>query len=219
MRHKLFSIILLLAMLVCSSIAKAQLPVEWFVSEKRSTYDLMFFRKFQGKPEGTGALLYFNRVRMSLYPDMDSKSNLPQFGATQAISYNPSYLHGFAPVAVLQVTNRALQPKVGLQFAHQAKDFTLFSWAVATLNEASADHFLLLRYTPDIAANFRMFIQAEFFSVLPLTNRLERNFVQRFRLGLQRSKWQAGLAYELNQIGRESYRQTQIPGLFIRHEF
>ena len=79
---------LFVATILLKALAMAQIPVEIFAGHKKTTADIMFFKFFKNKDAQNTDWLFFNRNRASIDYDMSSKTNLPQFGFTEAISYN-----------------------------------------------------------------------------------------------------------------------------------
>ncbi|MBK7854599.1 MAG: hypothetical protein IPJ79_06520 [Bacteroidetes bacterium] len=132
-----------MATLLFRGVAFAQIPVEVFTGHKKATVDIMFFKFFKNKEGHNSKFLFFNRNRASIDYTMTQTTNLPQFGFTEAFSYNHEKLKGFAPVVVASILNRGVYPKAGIQFAKIKKDYTIFSWIVAeTLKEPNVDFFL-----------------------------------------------------------------------------
>lgn len=198
----------------------AQIPAEVFGGNKRATLDILFFRFIKKKTDGNTKWLFFNRNRASIDYEMTPTQNLPQYGFTEAVSYNHPKLKGFAPVAVVQLLNRGVFPKAGWQYAHSGKEFTLFTWLVSeTLRRPNLDHFLLLRYTPPIGKRLHLFTQLETVSTVPTYRSNNYNFIQRIRLGLQPGTWQYGLGADFSASGRGNFLQTENWGLFLRHAF
>lgn len=95
-------ILLLIFIHHCIS-SSGQIPVELMAGHERSTVDVMFFSFFKDKQGQNSRWLFFNRNRASIDYRMTDNTYLPQFGFTEAISYNHEKLNGFAPVAVGQV--------------------------------------------------------------------------------------------------------------------
>jgi hypothetical protein len=93
------------------SIGQAQIPVEILGGDKKVSFDLMFFQFFKNKAGHHSKFLFFSRERAVIDYKQTITSNLPQFGFTEAISYNHPQLKGFAPVVVGQILNRARLPK------------------------------------------------------------------------------------------------------------
>ena len=110
-----------MAMLLFRGIAFAQIPVEVFAGHKKATADIMFFKFIKNKEGHNSKFLFFNRNRASIDYAMTKTTNLPQFGFTEAISYNHEKLKGFAPVVVGSILNRGIYPKAGIQFAKNKK--------------------------------------------------------------------------------------------------
>jgi hypothetical protein len=212
--------ILCLFMLAFCKVVSAQIPVEVFSGDKKASFDLMFFKFFKNKEGQNSKFLFFSRERAVVDYKQTSISNLPQFGFTEALSYNHPALKGFAPVLVGQVLNRGTFAKAGMQYAHVSKTFTLFGWSVVSLDrKTDIDLFLLLRYTPKLSEKWQLFSQIELINALPTEKNSNFSFTQRLRLGLKKQDWQFGLGGDFSAIGRDNYTNTQNTGLFIRHEF
>lgn len=151
---------------------------------------------------------------------MTETSNLPQFGFTEAISYNHQKLKGFAPVVVVQILNKGVYPKAGIQFASIKKDYTIFSWLVCeTLSNPNIDFFFLGRYTPKLTNRIHLFTQIELVNAFPSTTKNNFNFVQRLRLGLKLKEFQFGAGIDLVENGRTAFTNTNNIGGFLRYEF
>jgi len=199
-----------MAMFLSGGIAIAQIPVEVFVGHKKATVDIMFFKYFKNKDGQNAKFLFFNRNRASIDYKMTETTNLPQFGFTEAISYNHQKFKGFAPVFVVSILNRGVYPKAGIQFAKINKDYTIFSWIVAeTLKDANVDFFFLARYTPALNDKLNLFSQVEFVNAFPTTEQNNFSFTQRFRLGLKVKVFQFGAGFDLSQLGRNDFAKPK----------
>lgn len=208
------------AMLFFKSIAFAQIPVEVFAGHKKTTIDIMFFKFFKHKEGQNSKWLFFNRNRASIDYAMTPTMNLPQFGFTEAISYNHPKLKGFAPVVVGSVLNRGVYPKAGIQFAKIGKNYTIFSWSVCEIwKEPIIDFFFLARFTPKLTETFHLFSQIELVHAFPTVEQKTFSFAQRFRLGLKIKEVQFGVGLDLSQFGRNSFTKTENFGGFVRYEF
>lgn len=217
---KQLSIVILVALLLCGSGAFAQIPVELMVGHQKASIDLMFFKYLKQKDNTNSRWLFFSRARATMDYKMTSSTNLPGFGLTEALSYNPLSWKGFAPVAVVQVFNRGVFPKAGIQYAHVAQRFTVFSWVVAeTMKEPDIDYFLLCRVTPRLSSKLDLFSQVELVNSFPTVETSSFSFIQRIRLGLSGGHTQYGLALDLTQAGRNSWVTTSNFGGFLRYVF
>lgn len=218
MKNKIF--FLLMATFLFRGVAMAQIPVEVFAGHKKATVDIMFFKFFKNNEGQNSSWLFFNRNRASIDYAMTTNTNLPQFGFTEAISYNNKKLKGFAPVAVVQILNKGVYPKVGIQFAKIQKDYTIFTWLVCeTLENPNIDFFFLGRYTPKITNKLKLFTQLELVNALPTIEPNNFNFIQRLRLGLKIKESQFGLGADFTAFGRNNFVTTQNIGAFLRYEF
>lgn len=211
--------IVLILLSICS-LAKAQIPVEIFGGHERSTVDIMFFKFFKNVQSENTRWLFFNRNRASVDYRMTKTAYLPQFGFTEAISYNHEKLKGFAPVLVGQVLSWGVFPKAGIQYAHIKKEITIFTWLVCeTLENPDLDYFLLFRYTPKLSEKVNLFTQVESVNAFPTVSKDNYSFTQRLRLGIQLKSYQFGAGVDFNQTGNNAFAKTYNVGGFIRHEF
>lgn len=209
--------VLLSALLAFRYDLPAQIPVEIFGGEKKASFDLMFFKFFKNKEGENSKILFFSRERVVL--DYNP-ANPPQFGFTEALSYNHPALKGFGPVLVGQALNRGAFAKTGLQYARVTKTTTLFGWSVVELNrKPDIDLFLLIRYTPGLGKKWHLFSQIESINTLPTQKTTDFSFVQRLRIGLKNRDWQFGIGGDFAETGRKTHVASQNIGLFLRHEF
>lgn len=220
MKYNFKILFVVIAMLLFRGIAFAQIPVEVFAGDKKATVDIMFFKFVKNKDGQNSKFLFFNRNRVSIDYKMTKTTNLPQFGFTEAISYNHDKLKGFAPVIVVSVLNRGVYPKAGIQFAKIKKDYTIFSWVVSeTLKEPNIDFFFLARYTPKLNDKLNLFSQIELVNAFPTVEQNNFSFTQRFRLGLKIKEFQFGAGLDLSQVGRNDFTKSENFGGFLRYEF
>jgi hypothetical protein len=210
----------LLFVLLLAGMMQAQIPVEIFIGHQKATVDIMFFKNIHSNKNTNSPWLFFNRNRANMDYRMTSSSNLPQFGFTEAISFNPKSWRGLAPVWVGQILTTGVFSKAGIQLAKVKKNMTLFSWVVCeTKNEPVLDYFILVRATPRLSDKINLFSQFESINSFPSTNETYYSFSQRLRLGLKLNSLQAGVGLDFNQTGRVNYICTQNLGGFIRYEF
>lgn len=211
-------LILVLGMVLNSSLA--QIPVEGFAGHQRSTLDIMFFKFTKNSQGENNRWLFFNRNRAAIDYRITSMNHLPQFGFTEAFSYNHQKLKGWAPVIVGQILNSGVYAKAGVQYAKSKKNITLFSWLVFELKQQAAlDYFLLFRYTPKLSEKTKLFIQIESVNSFPTNEKMLFNFTQRGRTGIHCRTFQIGAGLDFNQNGRGSFSQFSNLGIFIRNEF
>jgi len=211
---------LIIILIASCTNANAQIPVEIFGGHEKTTVDIMFFKFFKNKQGENSRWLFFNRNRASVDYRMTSKTYLPQFGFTEAISYNHPKLKGFAPVLVGQVLSWGVYPKAGIQYAHIRKNMTVFTWMVCeTFEKPDLDYFLLFRYTPKLSEKINLFTQVESVNTFPTVSTDNYSFIQRLRLGLSIKSYQFGAGADFNQTGNSTFAKTYNVGGFIRHEF
>lgn len=180
----------------------------------------MFFKFFKNKKRENSHWLFFNRNRAAVDYKMTKTSFLPQFGFTEAISYNHPKLKGFAPVAVVQIFNSGVYPKAGVQYVFIKKEITFFSWVVCeTLKDPDLDFFGLFRFTPPLTGKLNLFTQMETVNAFPTSSKGFFNLTQRVRLGLKIKDWQFGPGADFNESGSLSFLFNYNVGGFLRHEF
>jgi hypothetical protein len=214
-------VLLVIASLLFWSEAFSQITVEAFVGDQKTTADILFFKYFKNKEGSNSKFLFFNRNRASMDYRQTSNTYLPQFGFTEAVSYNHPALKGFAPVAVVQIFNTGTFPKIGVQYFHQKKQFMFFSWAVMeTMEKPLIDYFVLTRFQPQVSEKIKLFLQVELVNTLPTSNENNYSFIQRTRIGLHWGEsWQTGLGADFAQNGRSDFVTTSNIGVFLRKEF
>jgi hypothetical protein len=213
-------ILMAIAAFLLRGAAIAQIPVEVFGGHEKATFDLMFFRNLKNKEGKVSPFLFFNRNRTTLDYRQTTTTYLPQFGFTEAISYNSPKLKGFAPVFVVQVLNRGISPKLGVQLFKQKNDVTFFSWVVVeALNNPNIDWFIMARYEPKLKGKFKLYSQLEVFSSAPSSEKFNYSFLQRGRLGLKINNLQFGVGADFTENGRTNFFKAKNIGGFVRTEF
>jgi hypothetical protein len=220
MKRFRFAGLVVMAVVLFKGAAFAQIPVEFFAGDKKATVDIMFFRFFKNSSGENSKFLFFSRNRAAIDYKMSETENLPQFGFTEAISYNHPKLKGFAPVFLGQVFNSGIYPKAGFQYVHFTNQITIFSWFVTeTLQNPLLDYYLLFRFVPKISEKTGLFTQVESLNTLPTSQLDGFSFSQRIRIGLKKQSFQFGVGADLTEKGRNSLNLTANTGLFIRYEF
>ncbi len=214
------TICLIIASFLFWSDAIAQIPIEVFAGDKKTSFDLLFFKYFKNSQNVNSKLLFFNRNRVNIDYKQTSTTNLPIFGFTEAISYNHSKLKGLAPVLVVQMNNSGVFPKLGIQYFHRKNNFTFFSWLVTeTLKQPFIDFFVLTRFEPKLTSKFNLFSQLELVNAIPTNNVLNYNLFQRIRVGLKMKQWQFGAGADFSETVNSAFMPTNNIGIFLRHEF
>lgn len=195
----------------------AQLPVEMVVGTQRTSLDILFFKSFKNSQGEVSPWLFFNRNR-AVY---DPTSKQSSFGFTEAISYQPTRWKGFAPVGVVQWVSTGLFPKVGLQKVVARENILGFSWMVLeTKRDPRLDYFLLIRWTPVLKGQIKVFSQVEWIHSFA-TRRIGQptQSTQRGRLGLKYTAVQAGFGFDRSRVSGSDGIIFQNWGGFLRYEF
>lgn len=214
------AIMLGIAALLLRGAAFSQIPVEVFTGHEKATVDIMFFKFFRNADGKNSRFLFFNRNRASVDYRMTGSSYLPQFGFTEAVSYNHEKLKGFAPVFVGQVFNSGVYPKAGVQYYTMKGNFTVFTWLICeTLSNPVIDYYLLSRFEPSLTTNLGLFTQLELVNGFNTDPQGNNAFTQRVRLGLKTKAWQYGLGTDLSQSENNGYKIQYNMGIFLRYVF
>lgn len=204
----------ILLLLFCFEAIQAQsLPVEIMGGHKRSGVDVLWFRNFSSLKSTASPWLFFHRTRAS-----SNYHGQTSFGVRNALSYN--FKKGIGIVVTVQLLQSGVAAKGGIQFVKVFERASLFSWVVAGNNTdhfASADWFVLLRWTPIIKNNWNWFTQLELLSSMDIES--NKNLVQRVRLGLGKKSWQFGLASDQTQTGNTNLIATGNNGFFYERNF
>jgi hypothetical protein len=208
------------AALLIRSAALSQIPVEVFAGHEKTTVDLMFFRFFKNGAGENSRFLFFNRNRASVDYRMTGKSYLPQFGFTEAVSYNHPLMKGFAPVIIGQVFSSGVYPKAGIQYYKSVGNFTIFTWLVSeTLSAPMIDYYLLTRYEPSLTKRLGLILQAELVNGFRTDPSKQNTFIQRLRIGMKTNGWQFGGGSDFTEAEVNQYDFQQNSGIFIRYTF
>jgi hypothetical protein len=213
--------LLVIGLILFTNITRAQhIPIEVFGGDKRATVDVLLAKYIKNKKEVPSKFFFFNRNRATIDYKMTTTANLPQFAFTEAISYDFKGLHGFAPVAVVQLFNRGVYPRAGIRYLKLKNNFTFFGWTVIDLlKNPTADVFILARYTPKLNDRWNLYTQAELINDFPTLSSANMNFTQRLRLGLKIGLISFGGAIDLNEVGRKQFTTITNTGAFLRYEF
>jgi len=210
---------MLLAVSLFGGTVIAQIPVEVFTGNEKTTLDIMFFKFFRNQQNEPSRFLFFNRNRAGIDYKMTSSEKLPQFGFTEAFSYNHPDLKGFAPVLIAQVFNSGIYPKAGVQYVYFNENITLFSWFVSeTAKEPAIDYYILFRFTPSLSEKLKLFTQMESLNTFQSEND-NYQFTQRIRTGLKKDNFQFGLGADFVENGKDSFDFSSNSGVFLRYEF
>lgn len=208
---------IILCLLSFSFVTPAQIQVEVFGGEKRATIDLMFFKFFENRSGEKSKWFFFNRNRAGSEYEAGSQ---PQFGFTEAVSWNHPSLKGVAPVSVVQLFNNGTFARAGIQYALLKKNLTLFSWMVCeTASDPQLDLFALIRYTPVMKGDWNWFLQMETLNTIQINLEESLNLTQRIRIGVKLKQWQVGAGLDLSQQERSDFLINRNTGIFVRHEF
>jgi hypothetical protein len=209
-----------IAALLFRGAAFSQIPVEIFVGHEKATVDIMFFKFFKNVSGEQSRFLFFNRNRASVDYRITGSKYLPQFGFTEAVSYNHPKLKGFAPVAVVQAFNTGIYPKAGIQYYRMKGNFTVFTWLITeTLSKPTIDYYILSRYEPKLTSKLGLFTQVELLNAFQTDPERSHNFIQRIRAGLKANTWQYGLGVDLAQAEGNDYELQYNAGMFLRYVF
>jgi len=221
--NRLFAVVGFATLLIVSASEPALAQaVEIFAGDDAATADVMFFNYFKDTAGQPSRLLLFHRSRALVDHDINesARTNLPQFGMTNAVSFNPATWRGLAPVAAVSLTTGGVASKVGIQYARVRPASTVFGWVVSeTAARPAIDIFMLGRYVHRLTSTAGLFTQIESIVVLPTATDEDAVMTLRSRLGIDRARWQLGIGVDLRRSTGVGSTTTANLGLFARHSF
>lgn len=201
--------------------ARAQ-AVEVLAGHQAATADVLFFEYFPTTTGQPTPWLLFHRSRAVVDHDIDTASgrNLPQFGMTNAVSFNPAAWRGIGPVAAVSIATTGVATKVGTQYARVGPRTTVFGWVVVEAAARPAvDLFVLARHVRPLSGAIGLFTQVESINVLATKAGVASSLTLRGRIGLSRARWQAGVGADLRRTATAGTATTANVGVFVRHAF
>lgn len=161
--------------------------------------------------EPTYRFTLFSRTRAAIdtgsYPDLFTGAYL---------NYTTPF--GLGASLVGSVASQGAGGSIGVHYFKQSASLSFFGLlSVAPLGEPSVAWFSILRYQPELNADWKLYTSFEWYSLFDVMG--HRFSVHRLRVGLDRGGYQFGLALNQRGIGPE-YRQIFFnPGIFIRSTF
>jgi hypothetical protein len=210
----------LFAALCCAQAVEARgQAVEVFAGHQAATADVLFFEYVPNRTGQPTPWLLFHRSRALVDYDIDTdaRRDLPQFGMTNAVSFNPRRWRGLAPVAAVSLTSASAAAKLGVQYARVRPTATVFGWVVVeTASQPTVDLFVLARYTRPLTADLGLFSQIETIGIRATADDEASTLTLRSRLGVSMGRWQVGAGADL---GRGPSAASRNLGLFLRHAF
>ncbi len=106
----------------------------------------------------------------------------------------------------------------GVHYFKANKKFMIYALPSINLNqELGYSWFSIIRYTPEIKHNWKLYTSLELFSAFD--NNGHTNSVQRIRLGSDFKGYQFGLALNVGQTGSNWSNSNSNPGVFLRKQF
>ena len=154
----------------------------------------------------------FSRARATI--DYEGRSNL-----FLGVYGNVTSKIGLGGTLLGRIGTTASGGDVGAHYFKSTKKWLFFGLASVGLNthlELGYTWFSILRFTPPLAKNLKLYTSLELFTTF--NNRGHVYSTQRVRLGLDWKGWQLGVANNLAQIGQTPILDNNI-GAFIRKEF
>ena len=125
---------------------------------------------------------------------------------------------GLGGTVVGRISTTGAGADAGFHYFKAGKSFMVYALAsVGLQQDFSCSWFSILRYTPALNENWKLYSSLELFSSFSQIGHIAS--VQRIRAGLGRSGYQFGLAVNLLGLGK-AYKVTDTnPGIFLRKQF
>ncbi len=125
---------------------------------------------------------------------------------------------GFGGTVLGRISNTTSGVDVGLHFFKANKAFMIYALPAINIgDELAYSWFSILRYTPRLSTQWKIYTSLELFSAFNEAGHAAS--VQRIRAGADRQGWQFGLAINLGQVGGDFENINTNPGLFIQRVF
>lgn len=125
---------------------------------------------------------------------------------------------GFGLTLLGKIADNGGGGDAGVHYFNKSDDFMLYALAsVDGGDERSYNWFSIMRYTPPLAAEWKLFAGLELFTAFVDTGHAAS--VQRARLGLEYQDFQFGLALNTAGYGANYTNVDVNSGLFVRREF
>jgi hypothetical protein len=123
---------------------------------------------------------------------------------------------GFGGTVLGRISSNNSGIDAGIHYFKSTKKFMIYALPSVNLNfELLYSWFSILRYTPELKQNWKLYSSLELFSAFGQVGHL--NSVQRLRFGVDKNGYQFGLAVNLN-VGR--FSETDVnSGVFFRKQF
>ncbi len=161
--------------------------------------------------EKSGKTTLFSRSRAT----SDYSSNTDLF---MGAYLNYTTKTGFGGTILGRISSLESGGDIGIHYFKAGGKFLIYALISAAISsERSYSWFSIMRYTPSLNKNWKLYTSLELF-----TNFREAAHyisVQRVRLGMDFKGNQFGLAINLFQVGTELDPNGSNPGLFIRKQF
>jgi len=124
---------------------------------------------------------------------------------------------GFGGTILGRIATSGAGVDAGIHFFKASKQFLIYALpSVEIADELSYSWFSITRFTPALSVNWRLYSSLELFSNFNADGHVAS--VQRIRAGLDRQRYQFGLAINLAGVG-EAYQTDMNPGVFLRKQF
>lgn len=123
---------------------------------------------------------------------------------------------GIGATVLGRISSNSSGIDAGIHFFKARKSFMIFALASINVNDKLwYSWFSMMRYTPPLNQKLKLYSSLELFSAFGSIGHLAS--VQRIRLGIDLSKFQFGLAINLNESRLNNFDSN--PGLFLRKQF
>lgn len=125
---------------------------------------------------------------------------------------------GFGGTVLGKIATIGSSVETGIHFFKNSKSFMVYALpTIALKSELSYSWFSIMRYTPSINDNLKLYTSLELFSNFNKSGHVAS--VQRIRAGLDIKNYQFGLALNLSGLGKDYNTTDTNPGIFIRKVF
>ncbi len=185
---------------------KAQ-SFEFMTGTERIFVDAQWLKTFDDERKWS----LFSRTRATV----DYEENTDLFTGAY-LNYTTS--SGFGGSVVGRISSFGAGADAGIHFFKASQSFLIFALTSVELQSTfSYSWFSIVRFTPSISDQWRLYTSLELFSNFLETSHVAS--VQRIRAGVDREGYQFGLAINLSGLGDSYSVRDTNPGIFLRKQF
>ncbi|MEM7657293.1 MAG: hypothetical protein AAF399_14255 [Bacteroidota bacterium] len=197
----------LIALLLTSWELTSGQNLELMPGTRRFFADVQWLKQVEAAPKWS----VFSRTRATV--NWDGQTDL-----FTGAYLNHTTARGWGGSLVGRIGTNGAGADAGVHFFRANHTWMIFALVSAEIKRASSvSWFSILRFTPDLSENWKLYSSLELFSSFDSEG--HRASVQRLRVGVARGTFQFGLGFNASGFGLRYQLRDWNPGVFIRTNF